>query len=162
MSVFESADVVPLSSRRPVGLRRDFSAVDGLSRRVPDRSRVSDESLPFPRHEPPMNGPSHLTGFVRVRVLFRPRSVFSGRRRSPSGASRYPRPWATPRGEARWALCSRRRRWRVGARFLTTTVGPATALGGGEGPTGLPSRSRAQHLVPTLGGRLALGETIHS
>ena len=46
--------------------------------------------------------------------------------------------------------------------FLTTTVRPATARGGGEGLTGLPSRSRAQHLVPTLGGRLALVETIDS
>ena len=55
---------------------------------------------------------------VRVRVLFRPRSGFSGRGRSPSGASSYPRPWATPRGEAKWAACSRRRRWGVGAHFF--------------------------------------------
>jgi hypothetical protein len=42
--------------------------------------------------------------------------------------------------------------------FLTTTAGPATALGGGEGPTGLPLRSRAQHLVALSGVGLHWGK----
>ena len=42
--------------------------------------------------------------------------------------------------------------------FLTTTVRPATALGGEEGLTGLPLRSRAQHLVALSGVGLHWGK----
>ena len=41
--------------------------------------------------------------------------------------------------------------------FLTTTVRPATALGGEEGLTGLPLRSRAQHLVCNSPGSACTG-----
>mgnify|MGYP002809421044 CR=1 FL=1 len=99
-----------------------------------------------------------MCSHLRVRVFFRPRSGFSGRGRSPSGTSRYPWPWATPRGEARWALCSRRRRWGVGARFFLRPQSGPRPLGGGEGPTGLPSRSRAQHLVALSGVGLHWGK----
>ena len=42
--------------------------------------------------------------------------------------------------------------------FLMTTVRPATALGGEEGLTGLPLRSRAQHLVALSGVGLHWGK----
>ena len=46
------------------------------------------------------------------------------------GARRGPRPWATPRREAAWALRSRRRRW--GARSPDTRgLGSREAIGGG-------------------------------
>jgi hypothetical protein len=87
-------------------------------------------------------------------VLVGPRSGFSGREQSPSGASSYPRPWATPRGEGKQhGLYVVDVGDGASGRpfFLTTTVRPATALGGEEGLTGLPLRSRAQHLVALSG-----------
>ena len=74
---------------------------------------------------------------VRAAALFYPRA-----QRSP-GARRGPRPWATPRGEAAWALRSRRRRWGASARVHS--IGPRP-LGGGEGPS-----------VPLWGPRQAAG-----
>ena len=64
---------------------------------------------------------------VRAAALIYPRA-----QRSP-GARRGPRPWATPRGEAAWALRSRRRRWGASARGSARvhSIGPRP-LGGGR------------------------------
>ena len=100
MSVFKSADVVGQSSTSSIQLRRDFSAVDGLSRRVPDRSRVWELSLPIPRHEPPMNGPgrkptappivcaiilAHLPRYVDIKFAYLPTCVESRHARRGAG-----------------------------------------------------------------------------